>query len=400
MSRLSQYFRGVAVKRLSAVEVDFKTSNQHEFNGIRAMSRLFGKEKSRMDSQYLYLGENEDQTTSAAGILTWYDARQNHPSRTEYRLYFQTNVVMELAKEGDLLLIGKRADDSALALIIRQGSTYERQILWLFGITNESSRFVLNTMDGEANKDLGYAGRTILETLGIEIQPETTDWLDVLLKNFGLTFPKTRIFSKFARETLADISSIENPDKAILAWINQEEMLFRTLERHIVQQRIDQGFEDVDSFVSFSLSVHNRRKSRMGFALENHLEQVFLDMEIRYAREKVTENRSKPDFIFPGIEQYHDDAFPISNLTMLGAKSTCKDRWRQVLAEANKINEKHLFTLEPGISSNQTDEMQSSQLQLVLPKELHETYTNEQQDWLMNLSEFVHLVTSKQKTKG
>jgi hypothetical protein len=31
---------------------------------------------------------------------------------------------------------------------------------------------------------------------------------------------------------------------------------------------------------------------------------------------------------------------------MLGAKTTCKDRWRQVLTEAIKIPHKHLFTLE------------------------------------------------------
>ena len=42
---------------------------------------------------------------------------------------------------------------------------------------------------------------------------------------------------------------------------------------------------------------------------------------------------------------------------MLGAKSTCKDRWRQVLAEDEKISRKHLLTLEPGISEPQTHQM-------------------------------------------
>ena len=35
-------------------------------------------------------------------------------------------------------------------------------------------------------------------------------------------------------------------------------------------------------------------------------------------------------------------------------KSTCKDRWRQVLSEADRIPNKHLFTLEAAISENQT----------------------------------------------
>ncbi|MFC6252851.1 type II restriction endonuclease [Pseudophaeobacter arcticus] len=52
-------------------------------------------------------------------------------------------------------------------------------------------------------------------------------------------------------------------------------------------------------------------------------------------------------------------------------KSTCKDRWRQVLAEAEKVSRKHLLTLEPGISEPQTDQMEASSLQLVVPAPVH-----------------------------
>ena len=45
-------------------------------------------------------------------------------------------------------------------------------------------------------------------------------------------------------------------------------------------------------------------------------------------------------------------------------KSTCKDRWRQVLTEADRIEKKYLFTLEAAISNNQTDEMQAKNVQL------------------------------------
>ncbi len=55
---------------------------------------------------------------------------------------------------------------------------------------------------------------------------------------------------------------------------------------------------------------------------------------------------------------------------MLGVKSTCKDRWRQVLSEAARIPDKCLLTVEPGISENQTNEMQANRLQLVLPGEV------------------------------
>ena len=81
---------------------------------------------------------------------------------------------------------------------------------------------------------------------------------------------------------------------------------------------------------------------------------------------------------------------------MLASKSTCKDRWRQILSEAKKIQNKHLLTLEPSISLNQTNEMQQAQVQLVLPKGIHNTYSQQQQSWLMDLSSFLALAKERQ----
>ena len=82
---------------------------------------------------------------------------------------------------------------------------------------------------------------------------------------------------------------------------------------------------------------------------------------------------------------------------MLGVKSSCKDRWRQVLAEADRIDDKHLLTLEPSISTAQTDEMGQRRLQLVLPKRLHQTYSSVQREWLMSVEELVSLVRERQE---
>lgn len=42
-------------------------------------------------------------------------------------------------------------------------------------------------------------------------------------------------------------------------------------------------------------------------------------------RTAITENRSRPDFLFPGVVEYHDPAFDALKLTILGVKSTCKN---------------------------------------------------------------------------
>ena len=190
----------------------------------------------------------------------------------------------------------------------------------------------------------------------------------------------------------------DGQDAAVMVWMEREEILFRTLERHLIADRLTAGFaDDVDSFIQFSLSVQNRRKSRVGYALENHLQLMFDECGVRYSRGATTEGKAKPDFLFPGQAEYRDPAFSPLRLTMLGVKSSCKDRWRQVLAEANRIDHKHLLTLETAISTNQTDEMHAKQLRLVVPRSLHSTYTPAQQTWLMDVAAFTDLVRERQE---
>ena len=80
---------------------------------------------------------------------------------------------------------------------------------------------------------------------------------------------------------------------------------------------------------------------------------------------------------------------------MLGLKTTAKDRWRQIIPEADRINQKHLITLEPAISKNQTEEMKIQNVQLVIPKSIFPTYNKSQQEELMILEEFLTLIRSK-----
>lgn len=397
---LSEYFTGIAVKRLSAVEADVLRSHQHEFNGVAELRRLFGEapERIRLPARFVYLCDGESEPVVEDGFLTWYDARQRHPTRSEYRLYFPSNEVSERASANDLLVIGRRPDGSILVVIAEDGSTVSSQIRWLFGASDlaDPGYAVRDGLNDDHDR-VAFASRLILETIGIDAEAPTDTYLDDMLQRFDGHFPSTREFSAYARSTLPEISAYTDCDAALVAWIEREELLFRTLERHLVRDRLAAGFEgDVDGFIAYSLSVQNRRKSRVGYALENHLETLLQTHGIRYVRGAVTENTSKPDFLFPGLTEYRDARASPARLTMLAVKSTCKDRWRQVLAEADRIDRKHLLTLEPAISTSQTDEMQSRQLQLVLPRSLHGTCTTAQQSWLLDISGFIALVRRRQ----
>lgn len=397
---LSQYFTGVAAKRLSAVESNLFRSHQHEFNGVEGLKRIFGQAhgKQTFPARFIYLNDHDDEPVVSDGFLTWYDARENHPTRSEHRLYFPTTTVSDCASEGDLLVIGRRPDGSVLVVIAEDGSTIANQVQWLFGVSDLAHPGFSVREELETEQDrIAFASRLILENIGVVVE-ETRDetFLDTMLRRFGGGFPTTREFSAFARSTLADMDARTGQDAILMAWMEREEILFRTLERHLIADRLTQGFDDVESFIQFSLSVQNRRKSRVGYALENHLQVIFDECGVRYSRAAVTEQKSRPDFLFPGQSEYHDPAFDTMRLTMLGVKSSCKDRWRQVLAEADRIDRKHLLTLETAISTGQTDEMQAKSLQLVLPRTLHATYSPSQQPRLMDVAGFTALVLARQ----
>jgi hypothetical protein len=399
---LSQYFEGVAIKRLSAVEVDSQRSNQHEFNGSRPLINLLGIERlNDYPVTFVWLG-GENEGISEQGYVTWYDAREKHITRTEWRLYFKSNPVMDWAQIGDLLIIAKRPDENLYMIVVQADTTLENQLLWLFGVNDIGYNFNFHPIEYGHDPKIDFATRYILEEMGIEIDETDSALLDEILEPyFNKGFPTTKVFSALARNHTKETCALENPDLTLIKWMEQEEKLFKRLERYIVNIKLEEGFSqigttDVEGFIQFSLSVHNRRKARVGYALENHLEELFKQNNIKNSRGKVSEYKSKPDFIFPSIEYYRDPKFPISNLTMLGVKSTCKDRWRQVLSEAARINVKHLLTLEPGISENQTNEMQQSNLKLILPESLHPTYNSSQRSTLMNLATFIHLVKERQ----
>ncbi len=299
---LSQYFKGIVAKVLSAVEADTATSNQHEYNGVAQLKEIFGTSKKTFPAQFIYLDDSDDAPVKDNGFLTWYDAREAHPTRTEYRMYFPTTAVSVCASAGDELFIGLRSDDTVLVIVAEDNSTICSQLLWLFGI-EESQKF---SVRGELNSEqdrLAFSSRLILEYLDIHVEESEDSYLDEMLRLFGGRFPTTSKFSSYARQTLVDLHPEDNPDIVLMGWMEREELLFRTLEKHIVSERLTKGFDgDVDDFFKFSLSAQNRRKSRSDQALENHVEQLLICRGIKYDRTKVTENKAKPDFIFPGIK--------------------------------------------------------------------------------------------------
>ena len=267
------------------------------------------------------------------------------------------------------------------------------------------SAYILNT-ENDIQQFLDTFGLTPAETNQLitfdKINPEMREKAEIedFISNLSTEFPTSEEMSREAH-LLTYAMNIQNqrfvrtdPDRLLLKWTDEEYTLFRAIERARYGDVVAKGFSSVDEFVMMANKVLNRRKSRAGKSLEHHLAAIFDGNGIRYTAQAVTEGNKKPDFLFPSEEAYHDMSFSVEKICSLAAKTTCKDRWRQVLNEADRFKDrnKYLCTMQQGISAAQMDEMQAEQVVLVVPKEYIRTYPKDRQDRIWTISKFVGYV--------
>ena len=222
------------------------------------------------------------------------------------------------------------------------------------------------------------------------------------LKSLVIDFPSTFDLANSSRNCyikshrITDAIIKGNPDKELLNWVFSEYQLFKIIENDRYNEIIKTPFPNVEELVVFANTVLNRRKSRAGKSLEHHLSEVFRICDVTFESQGKTEDNKQPDFIFPNIASYKNNQFDDSKLIFLASKTTCKDRWRQILNEADRIKEKHLFTLQQGISSNQLKEMYNYGVQLVVPAPYIKSFPEDFKERILSLDKFISLVQSKQ----
>lgn len=215
-------------------------------------------------------------------------------------------------------------------------------------------------------------------------------------------FPETRVISLLASQVFNEVFGISekkitaDPDKILRSWIKTESDLFYQFEDTFYRPVYSTPFKSIKDFAEVANSFMNRRKSRFGKSLEHHLAHIFTASGLRFEEQAITEDKKRPDFLFPGGAEYHDFLFPADDLTFLGAKTTCKDRWRQVLNEADRIETKYLFTLQPSISTSQLQEMKHENVILVIPEDNRGSFDERYRDDLFSLKQFVSMVRKKQ----
>lgn len=308
-------------------------------------------------------------------------------TRNEYRItrFGKGFPFFEEDNVGDLLIIAKQSEDYYDGFVLQA----DQDIDDFFAFFNLSPEMTNQLIDISQVK-------TPEKQLEASIQKLVSLYTD---------FPETTQMAKFARDIYNEANQItdddicKTPDLQLLKWIDTEYALFRNFEEKIYAPIYSMPFPNCQELVKFSNIILNRRKSRAGKSLEHHLATIFTSAKLEYEEQAVTEDNKKPDFLFPSGEAYHNLMFPADKLVFLGAKTTCKDRWRQVLNEANRIETKYLFTLQQGISKNQLREMKHEHLKLVVPSPYLSSFDKEFQSEIETLSSFINIVKEKQKSK-
>ena len=416
LERLRDVFVATAVKRMSQADTMVAKSHQHEVGGLvkGGFGLLLGNDTERTGKKFPYSVtcvwlEDGEEPVVAKSAATWYDTRykKKETRKPEYRLYYIDNAVTNEFRVDGLFLISLTVTSELLIIATPPDSEYIQQLATIFGFDAESLAPQPMRVDLDAQKISLPLELMFKNQFGIDLTPSKNIDEDVVKAEFGTKFPSSTEFSNFIQEKLClTIDPVKDPDEALLTLMTNEERYFRAMEFIVAKQELKEKFdpktiidlddlthEELNAFMSVSLSFQNRRKSRAGHAFENNIQFILTRNELYFEPQVRTEDKRRPDFIFPGEKAYHDPNFPSTKLRMLAAKTTCKDRWRQVCNEAARIPHKHLITIEPAISVDQTREMQSENVTLVVPLPLHATYDLEQQgDVLSTFKDFIEEV--------
>lgn len=238
-------------------------------------------------------------------------------------------------------------------------------------------------------------GRTWPDLLAPLRQPKDC-WLepDEFPPGWGDRYPTGAEMVRKAIELRSDLSiDSVDVDTRLTRRRKCEETLFYSIEHAFEFPRVSAGYKNMQAFVDHARPVLQRRMARSGRSLELQVRQILIEEELveeqHFSYQPVSEGAKRPDFLFPNADAYHNPDFPPQQLRMLGVKTTLKDRWRQILEEADRIENKHLLTLQEGVSEKQFRAMEQAGVQLVVPRSLHERYPRPVRPALLTLEDFL-----------
>ena len=365
-------------KRLSAVEIEPDKSNQHELNAGKLRTALgFADERIAGDLTLFLYGDSGEPSIDD-GTFTLYNSRDGKPRSAEFRLYYKSQGLAEFAKAGDLLVLFREGESTALkGVVARAGSVTETRLLESLELgIRELSTFV-QVLAPSATKDAA------LRLVTAMAPPPIHGWTVAGVTNSKFVrsavksgrVPSTAEMAHAAQAALLKMAGPKiDPDPFIWGALEAESALYFAIEGEVrsnqLASMLSRGESDLDAVISFAMSVQQSRKSRRGQSLQNHFSALLNREGLTFSAQCRTETGETPDFVFPSCAAYHLRSFPTAKLRMVACKSTVRDRWRQVLNEAERISPKYLLTIDPQLTTDLIGAMHTAKLRTYLPMAL------------------------------
>lgn len=169
----------------------------------------------------------------------------------------------------------------------------------------------------------------------------------------------------------------------------------RVSERDVIRLLIEK-LPEIDALM---LSASQQRKSRAGYSYEHHIEAMLAAGAIPFEKQVIIEARKRPDFILPSLAFLDGGTDKASTGLILSAKTTLRERWKQV--EREKGNRAlYLTTVDENIAGNAIEDMASIGVTLVVPEGLMEAKETEYAGHanVMTFAEFCHEVVAPAMT--
>ncbi|MFC5177859.1 type II restriction endonuclease [Nocardioides taihuensis] len=406
-ARLRDHFDGVGAKKLSATEAaSAQVSRGHELAAGGPVLDLLGRSRTQFSCHYLYF--NADEVLEDRSTITLYDAREHQQNRSpEWRLYYPSGCQpMEAMQAGDWCWVGRLTTGSVMVVVAAPDTSAAVRLNQLFGTQLDrpagvtpvrSLQFDLFDLEAADDGNLDLDDADLLQTLGISPTVEHEDLLPRLVDQFGgrLPMPPVAQFAALCRDLTLTSDPTVDPDQALFDWVTTTNDLYFAYERQVVQPLLDAEFAhrdviDIDIFFAVATRLKNARFSRAGKSFESHIAAMLDATGLRYETQVRLEDGSKPDFLFPGLRA------PADLQTQLAAKTTTKERWRQVVGEGRQSQTRYLVTMDRGLNLDVVTAMEAKDVAVVVPSPVRATYGGALAPRLTTVRDFITIASERQ----
>lgn len=145
------------------------------------------------------------------------------------------------------------------------------------------------------------------------------------------------------------------------------------MDMKTVVRRMVDSVGEIDRIM---LSASQQRKSRAGYSFEHQIEAMLVAGRIPFAKQVVMDAKKRPDFVLPSLKHLRADLKGPARGLILSAKTTLRERWKQVEREMGG-SDLFLATVDETIAANAIEDMASMNITLVVPESLKQSKSTE-----------------------